>query len=45
MGGTLKEIKKMKDYQQPIVEVIVFTAADVFMFASGDKAEGDLDWE
>lgn len=34
----------MKDYQQPVVEVITFATADVLTL-SDDKADGDLDWE
>lgn len=35
----------MKNYQEPSVKVIIFTAADVFTALSEDKADEDLDWE
>ena len=44
----------MKDYEQPMMEVITFGLADVVTFSGNngdgfgdleDKAEGDLDWE
>ena len=41
---TQKGEKCMKDYQQPVVEVITFATADVLTL-SDDKADGDLDWE
>ena len=34
----------IKNYEQPIVEVITFATADVLTL-SGDKGDDDLEWE
>lgn len=34
----------IKEYQEPMLDVLTLTSADVLTL-SEDKADGDLDWE
>ena len=35
----------MKDYQEPMVNVLTLNVFEVLTLSEEDKADGDLDWE